>query len=66
LSAHAPNAIAQEYSVEHRDWADIITGDIPYARGGTFLLPAAAGLGVNLRPEAWSGPDSGVRSSELT
>jgi galactonate dehydratase len=65
LSAHAPNAIAQEYSVDRRDWSDIITGDIPSVRHGAFRLPEAAGLGVGLRPSAWTRPGSQVRSSEL-
>jgi len=64
LSAHAPNAIAQEYSVDHRDWSDIITGDIPSARQGTFRVPDSAGLGVGLRPAAWTRPGSQVRCSE--
>lgn len=64
LSAHAPNAIAQECSAGYRDWSDIITGDIPSVTAGTFGVPESAGLGVSLDPAAWTRPGSIVRSSE--
>ena len=65
LAAHASNALFQEVvRANLASWYKDLVTELPQISDGYAAVPAAPGIGTELRPEVYTRPDAVVRVSE--